>query len=464
MSQPQQPQQPFQISAKYLIAVGLIYTFTSCAWLFLGKVTENRTHEKDDSLRSEVGRLWGGTHNHIAPSVTLPAEPVPPPATPAPAPAAAQAGPVQPVAPPPPDPCRVQVNLEPSRTRAAVDLRLEHRRKGLLWYSTYTVLFDGSYQFKNDGECAREARLAVLFPATGVSYDEFQVQLDGQELPVQIERSSGSASGAAARIALPPGQHKLVRVRYVSRGMDLWRYSFGAQAARARDFELKVRTDFAKVDFPTGSLSPTQKQAQGTGWELTWHFGNLLSDAGVSVSLPQKINPGPLATEISRFAPVSLAFFFFLMLLLSVIKQVRLHPVHYAMLAAAFFSFHLLLVYSVDLLPLGVAFGLASGVSVLLVVSYLRLAVGPRFALLWAGGGQLVYLVLFSLAFFLEGYTGITITVFSILTLFVVMQLTGRVDWASKFARGPLPPSLRNAAPPAGAAAPEGPRVFSRVG
>jgi hypothetical protein len=247
--------------------------------------------------------------------------------------------------------------------------------------------------------------------------------------------------------------------------MDLWSYSFGAQAARARDFELRVRTDFDKVDFPAGSLSPTRKQARGGGWELTWRFGNLLADAGIGVALPQKINPGPLASEISKFAPVSLAFFFFLMLLLSVLKQVRLHPVHYAMLAAAFFSFHLLLVYSVDLLPLGAAFALASVVSVALVVSYLRLAVGPRFALLWAGGGQLIYLVLFSLAFFFEGYTGITITIFSVLTLFVVMQLTGRIDWASKFGQAPLlpPPAAAPQVSPANVQ-PPGPRVFSRVG
>jgi inner membrane protein involved in colicin E2 resistance len=130
---------------------------------------------------------------------------------------------------------------------------------------------------------------------------------------------------------------------------------------------------------------------------------------------------------------VSLAFFYFVLLLVSVMRQVRLHPVHYAMLAAAFFAFHLLLAYLVDLIPLSLAFTVASATSVGLVVSYLRLAVGTRFALLWAGGAQLLYLVLFSLAFFLEGYTGLTITIFSVLTLFVVMQLTGRIDWSTRF-------------------------------
>ena len=33
--------------------------------------------------------------------------------------------------------------------RRVVDLGLEHRRKGLLWYSTYDVDFDAVYAFKN---------------------------------------------------------------------------------------------------------------------------------------------------------------------------------------------------------------------------------------------------------------------------------------------------------------------------
>jgi hypothetical protein len=43
---------------------------------------------------------------------------------------------------------------------------------------------------------------------------------------------------------------------------------------------------------------------------------------------------------------------------------------------------------------------------------------------------------LFSYAFFLKGFTGLAITIGSILTLFVVMQITGRVRWAERFGGG----------------------------
>jgi hypothetical protein len=78
------------------------------------------------------------------------------------------------------------------------------------------------------------------------------------------------------------------------------------------------------------------------------------------------------------------------------------------------------------------AFAICAVVSVGLVVSYLRLVTGARFAWVEAGLSQLVYLVLFSFAFFFEGVTGLAITLLSIASLFVVMQLTGGVNWEKK--------------------------------
>jgi len=86
---------------------------------------------------------------------------------------------------------------------------------------------------------------------------------------------------------------------------------------------------------------------------------------------------------------------------------------------------------------------ICSVVSVFLVVSYLRLVVGPRFALVEAGGAQFIYLVLFSYAFFLQGFTGLAVTIGCIVTLFVVMQITAGVRWAEKFARPTVPSPAR---------------------
>ena len=90
-----------------------------------------------------------------------------------------------------------------------------------------------------------------------------------------------------------------------------------------------------------------------------------------------------------------------------------------------------------DHLQIHASFLISSAVSLFLVVTYLRRAAGLRATVREAALAQLVYLVLFSYAFFFEGYTGLTVTIGAVLTLFVLMQITARVDWGEVFARSP---------------------------
>jgi len=106
---------------------------------------------------------------------------------------------------------------------------------------------------------------------------------------------------------------------------------------------------------------------------------------------------------------------------------------HYLFVACGFFAFHILLAYLVDKISIHYAFWICSAVSVLLVVSYMRLVAGVRFAVVQVGSAQLVYLLGFSYAFFFPGWTGLTIVIGAIVTLFVLMQATGRLDWFALF-------------------------------
>jgi inner membrane protein involved in colicin E2 resistance len=192
---------------------------------------------------------------------------------------------------------------------------------------------------------------------------------------------------------------------------------------------MDMRTDFDRIDFPAGTISPSSKAREGAGWRLGWRFDSLVTGQKLGMVAPTRINPGPLAARITFFAPVSLLFFFTVMVVLGLLRRESLHPVNYFFLAAGFFAFHLLLAYLVDHLNVHASFAIAAATSVFLIVSYLRLVGGWRFAVLQAGAAQVVFLVLFSYAFFFEGYTGLTVTLGAVLTLFVLMQVTARVDW-----------------------------------
>jgi inner membrane protein involved in colicin E2 resistance len=195
-----------------------------------------------------------------------------------------------------------------------------------------------------------------------------------------------------------------------------------------------MTTNFNNVDFPPQTLPPTTERTLPNGWRGEWKYGTLVTGSGIGMVVPYPLQPGPLAQRITFWAPVALLFYFFVILMIATLRGVDLHPVNYFFLACAFFAFHLLFAYLVDRIPVEYAFAICSIVSMFLTISYLRLAVGWRFASIESGITQLIYLVLFSWALFNEGWSGLTITIGAIITLFVAMQLTGRIRWSERLA------------------------------
>jgi hypothetical protein len=232
-----------------------------------------------------------------------------------------------------------------------------------------------------------------------------------------------------------------VAVGYRSHGIGRWTYQFGEGVVSVHDFVMTMNTNFHAIDFPPKTLSPTVKQETPTGWRLTWNYRDLVGGFGVGMAFPQRLQPGPIAERITLWAPLSLLFYVFVMLVITTLRRIDLHPINYFFLAAAFFAFHLLFAYTVDRIPLGWAFLICSVVSMSLTVSYLRLVAGLRFAAVEAALAQFFYLILFSYALFDEGYSGLSITVGAIVTLFVTMQVTGRIDWSERFAAKRVSPT-----------------------
>ena len=175
-----------------------------------------------------------------------------------------------------------------------------------------------------------------------------------------------------------------------------------------------------------------------------WAYPDVIGAQAVGMDMPSVLNPGPLAARISFFAPVSLLFFFAVLIIMNAVRRVNLHPMNYFFLAAGFFAFQLLFAYLVDLVALNLAFGIAAAVSLVLVSGYLFLATGKSVGWL-AAVAQFAYMVLFSYSFFFDGLTGLTITIGAIFTLALLMVTTAKVNWAEKFAspRAVMPPPIR---------------------
>jgi inner membrane protein involved in colicin E2 resistance len=459
--------------AKRVVALVFIFVAVSMAWATLGGSVSQRTRQQEGKLSNEVADLWGEPQQQLSPELvfTWPVRKEEQKKE-----KDEKTGKVTIVTKEIITWERKPVSLGSSEL--AADLKLEYRRRGLLWHSLYTVAFRGDYAYTHDEPQSGWLIVTYRFPTPAGIYDDFQFEVDGRPFDRAVATgpsAAGAAPGVAPdhrggvaragaddaaprpafgdwleqRVPVTPGKPVAFTVAYKSRGLNVWRYSFGNDINQVKNFHLTMTTDFNDIDFPGGSLSPTLKTKQANGWKLDWQFKNIVAAVKVGMTMPAKLNPGPLAAQISFFAPVCLGFFFVWLFVITLLRKIDLHPINYLFLGAAFFAFHLLFAYLADHLDVLASFAVSSAVSVFLVVSYLRLAAGLRFAAVEAGLSQLLYLVFFSYAHFIEGYTGLIVTIGSIVTLFAIMQLTGRIKWSEKFANGVAPRPIPAAQPAA---------------
>jgi hypothetical protein len=329
--------------------------------------------------------------------------------------------------------------IQPSQSEVTVALRYEPKKKGLLWYRTYLVDFHGDYSLQNPTQITQTIYVRFEFPAENASYNDFSFLIDR----VPATGNNKTAEGITEAVTLQPGQSAKFTVAYRSRGTDRWGYSFG-DTTRIRNFHLAMTTDFSEFDFPAGTGSATERARTGNGWHFVWSYPDVINAQAIAMGMPSVANPGPVASRMSFFAPVSLLFFFAVLVLMGMVWRISLHPMNYFFLAAGCFAFQLLFAYLVDLIPLLLAFSLSAAVSLALVSGYLFAAAGRRFAQL-AVVAQFAYMVLFSYSFFFEGLTGLTITIGAIVTLALLMATTAKVNWADKFASKTV---LRGIPPP----------------
>ena len=411
----------------FLIIV--VFCAASVGWMILGSTIEYRTSSLTRRLGVEVDALWGPT-DVVQPAPTQLARTV-----------------------------YMKNNVEhvswsdPADPLASeIDVRFvhDHRYKGLIWFSTYTVEFSGTYTVACRDPNGRPERFEFTLPSRASAFENLRASLDGQPLDLADVKRANTLT-----VSLPGDtQPHTVAVAYRTQGRDRWLYDLGRggeAATMVRQFTLTAATDFTEIDYPKGSISPTPSPAEAVdgGMQAIWKFENRTSREKIGIEMPSRQNAGAVAGRMAFSAPVGLLFFFTILFTVVILKKVSLHPMHYLFISAGFFAFHILMAYLVDRITLEYAFWICAVVSVFLVISYMRLVAGVKFAVVYVGLAQLVYLVGFSYAFTWEGNTGLTITIAAIATLFVLMQATGRLDWSDVFKRPPAPSVAAQRTPPA---------------
>ncbi len=406
------------MTGKKLIAIIFIFVMTTIAWMILGASNSSRTNKSFYKLKEEVASLYGNRLVMKAPQcytkqLLTSTETV--------------------------DNRVVEkeyyeyIHYEITKSDISIDVQLDQRKKGNLWFPTFKAVFSGVYEFAiDDYDAGKEYFLYSTLDSSDSIYNDISLRINDKTIDDVIPLIRKQ------EIRIVPNAQNQVRleISYAVTGMEQLLYFITeteGEIAQINDFTLRMRTDFDKYDFPSDMMSPTTKEESGDGHLLIWTLNKSVTGKDIGLIIPNKLNPGEIVTRVSFFAPVSLLFFFVVIMMLSVIMKIKMHPMHYFFLAATFFSFHLMFSYFSDQMNIYLSFAISSCVSLALTMTYLRLIANSKMSYIYAPLTQLIYLVVFSFSFFFDGMTGIIVTICSVITLFILMQITGHIDWDEVF-------------------------------
>ncbi|MGZ8869137.1 MAG: hypothetical protein ACXW2P_12410, partial [Thermoanaerobaculia bacterium] len=172
---------------KNILAIIAIFLCTSAAWAILGATIMARTYSAGNGLGARVESTWGSPQQQTPPQAST-SRTVPK--------LVQETVNGRPVTRSVDETIVTPLALEQSRIK--VDLDLEQRQKGLLWFPTYRVGFRGNYLFRNT-TASDDVDLRLVFPVPDAIYDELTFRVNGVAVPTNM-----AAGAVTARLESAP--------------------------------------------------------------------------------------------------------------------------------------------------------------------------------------------------------------------------------------------------------------------
>ncbi len=304
----------------------------------------------------------------------------------------------------------------------AVTLKVDYRKKGLVYYTGYNTEFNGKYTIKNPEQ--EKIYLSFIFPYPTQQGEgllqNVKLLINGEE---DINDTEYQPNLALWTGLLDPADTIDITVVYDGRGLNQFEYGFEPNR-QINNFTMQVDVQGAKnLDYADSIMPPTESaQETPEGKILVWKLDKALTQLNIGVILPDKLNVEKQLFVMTYRAPV-----FFLLFLLSVGAMLKLagenlNFIQIAITSIAYFLFYPLFAYLLISLGVILAFSVSFGSIGLLIFNYIRILHGIKlaFAVVTA---YIFYLGITSIAALLPTYTGLILTIEGVVLMGVIMQV-----------------------------------------
>jgi hypothetical protein len=304
----------------------------------------------------------------------------------------------------------------------AVTLKMDYRKKGLVYYTGYNAEFTGKYQINNPEN--ENIYLSFIFPYPTQQGEgllqNVKLLVNGKE---DLEDTEYQPNLTLWTGVLGPAESLDITVQYDGRGLDQFEYGFES-AEQINNFQMQIDVQGAKeLDYAESTMPPTESsQETESGKILSWKLDKALTQLNIGVILPDKLNVEKQLFIMMYRAPV-----FFLLFLASLVAIIRLSGekvnfIPIVITSIAYFFFYPLFAYLVMYMGLILSLSISFAVIGLLILNYIRILYGIKIGLS-VFIAYIFYLGITSLAALLPEYTGLILTIEAVVLMGIIMQV-----------------------------------------
>lgn len=378
--------------------VWLIILPLSIGWFMLADRLQERTHKAMYDQLDSVKQIWGGNLAQPMPSIRYKRF------------------------------SSDVSSLSKGETHAmdiSVDLTVDYRKKGLIYYTGYNADFTGKYILVNPEN--EQIYLSFIFPYPTQQGEgmlrNVKLLINGEEDNTNTEYQPALALWTGL---LKPAESLEITVNYQGRGLNQFKYGF-EPGQQINNFSMKMTVHGAKMlDYADSTMPPTETpQDTPDGKLLIWKLDRTLTQFNIGVVLPDKLNIEKQLAVMTFRAPAFFSLFLVSLFVIFLLAGESLNFIPVAILSVTYFLFYPLFAYLLVYIDLIIAFAIAFIVIGLLIFNYVRSLHNAKIAFA-VTTGYIFYLGITSVAALLPTYTGLILTVEGVVLMGIIMQVLSR--------------------------------------
>jgi hypothetical protein len=105
------------------------------------------------------------------------------------------------------------------------------------------------------------------------------------------------------------------------------------RSSSANELSAQVTIPYQEFKRLLDAASVTKETQTEPGWQLEWRYPDVIGAQAIGMSMPDLLNPGPVAERVTLYAPVSLLFFVTVLLVLAMARNLAFHPMNFFFIA-----------------------------------------------------------------------------------------------------------------------------------